>query len=395
MKKKSAGRPPTQIRNAPRSEFYEAVANVLRTARSNVYRAVNFAMVEAYWHVGRMIVEEEQEGRERAGYGEALIRNLSAELTAEFGTGFGPTNLSHFRRFYLAFPIFHTLCEKSLGDASDAQPAIRCTGFSELSWSHYRLLIRVEKPAAREWYMREAAEQNWSVRALERQIHSLYYERLLASRDNGPVVDEMGEKTAPLAPSPTDFLKDPYVLEFLGLRDNPAFRESDLEQAIIGKLQAFLLELGKGFAFVARQQRITTETKDFFVDLVFYNYLLKCFVLVDLKTGELTHQDIGQMDMYVRLYEDKVKGQDDNPTVGLILCTEKDHTVVKYSVLSESRQLFAARYQLYLPSEEELIKEIEREKAMIVSEREERYGTEEGCDCGVRARRATRKSQDL
>ena len=184
----------------------------------------------------------------------------------------------------------------------------------------------------------------------------------------------MREKTAALAPVPQDFIKDPYVLEFLGLKDNPGFRESDLEQAIIGKLQAFMLELGKGFAFVARQQRISTETRDFFVDLVFYNYILKCFVLVDLKAGELNHQDIGQMDMYVRLFEDTVKGGDDNPTVGLILCTDKDETVVKYSVLKENKQLFASKYKLYLPSAEELIEEIEREKAMIVRERGARYG---------------------
>jgi predicted nuclease of restriction endonuclease-like (RecB) superfamily len=222
--------------------------------------------------------------------------------------------------------------------------------------------------------MKEAADQNWSTRALERQINSLYYERLLMSHDKASLVDEMREMTIPLAPAPQDFIKDPYVLEFLGLQDRPGFRESDLEQAIIGKLQAFMLELGKGFAFVARQQRISTETKDFFLDLVFYNYILKCFVIIDLKTGELTHQDIGQMDMYVRLYEDRVKGEGDNPTVGIILCTEKDHTVVKYSVLNESRQLFASKYRLYLPSEEALRAEIEREREMVVKERLERYG---------------------
>jgi len=369
-------------------DFYEAVAGVLRNARSNVYRAVNFAMVEAYWNVGRMIVEEEQQGKGRAEYGAFLIRDLSTRLTEEFGKGFDERELRRMRQFYATYPptsdptIRGTPCPESAEGCPPGLPpqsvTIRHTLCGELSWSHYRLLIRVEKPAAREWYMNEAAEQNWSVRALERQINSLYYERLLASRAKPPVVEEMREKTAPLAPTPRDFIKDPYVLEFLGLQDSPVFRESDLEQAIIGKLQTFMLELGKGFAFVARQQRISTDTKDFFVDLVFYNYLLKCFVLVDLKTGELTHQDIGQMDMYVRLYEDTVKGPDDNPTVGIILCTEKDHTVVKYSVLSESRQLFAAKYKLYLPTEEELIEEIEREKALIIREREERYGVECG-----------------
>ena len=243
-----------------------------------------------------------------------------------------------------------------------------------MAWTHYRLLIRVDKPDARTWYLKEAADQNWSTRALERQINSLYYERLLLSRDHVPVIEEMQAKTAPFTPTPKDLIKDPYVLEFLGIPDAHKFREADLEQAIIDKLQAFMLELGKGFAFVARQQRISTETRDFFIDLVFYNYILKCFVLVDLKTGELTHQDIGQMDMYVRLFEDTVKGADDNPTVGLILCTERDHTVVKYSVLSESKQLFASKYRLYLPSEEELRAEIERERGLAVREQEARYG---------------------
>jgi predicted nuclease of restriction endonuclease-like (RecB) superfamily len=317
-----------------------------------------------------MIVEEEQQGQKRADYGKTLIQALSERLTSEFGAGFGATNLAYFRRFYLTFPIFHTVCEKS----ADAKSGKGATPWHLLTWSHFKLLLRVEKPEARDYYAREAAEQNWSVRALERQINSLYFERMKMSRDNKPVIKEMQEKTSFLASKPRDFIKDPYVLEFLGLKDNPDFRESDLEQAIIGKLQAFMLELGKGFAFVARQQRISTETKDFFIDLVFYNYLLKCFVLIDLKTGELAHQDIGQMDMYVRLYEDKYKSKDDNPTIGIILCTDKDETVVKYSVLKENKQLFASKYKLYLPTEKELIEEIEREKAMIVRERGERYG---------------------
>jgi predicted nuclease of restriction endonuclease-like (RecB) superfamily len=375
-KKKSPEKSSDQILRAVRGEFYKSIADVLHTARSNAYRAVNFVMVEAYWNVGRMIVEEEQQGKERAGYGEALIRSLSEQLTLDFGKGFGVSNLFAFRQFYLAFPIFRTPCGISAGGdrVPENQPAILDSLRPELSWSHYRLLIRVEKQEARTWYMKEAANQNWSVRALERQINSLYYERLLASRGKKAVVEEMQDKTAPLAPTPEDFIKNPYVLEFLGLEDNPDFRESELEQAIVGKLQSFLLELGKGFAFVARQQRISTETRDFFIDLVFYNYILKCFVLVDLKTGELTHQDIGQMDMYVRIYEDTMKGADDNPTVGIILCTDKDQTVVKYSVLNDSRQLFASKYQLYLPTEEELRKELERERALVVMEQEARYG---------------------
>ena len=338
-----------------RTDFYKSIAEVLRAARTNAYQVVNFAMVEAYWNIGRMIVEEEQQGKERAEYGAALLKTLSIRLTGEFGAGFSEQSLRNMRQFFFSFSI---------------RSALR----SELTWTHYKTLIRVENEAARAYYATEAADQNWTVSALERQINSPYYERLLLSRDRAPVIEEMQAKTASLAPTPKDFIKDPYVLEFLGIPDAHKFREADLEQAIIDKLQGFMLELGKGFAFVARQQRISTETRDFFIDLVFYNYILKCFILVDLKTGELAHQDIGQMDMYVRLFEDTVKGADDNPTVGLILCTEKDHTVVKYSVLSESNQLFASKYRLYLPSEEELRAEIERERGLAVREQEARYG---------------------
>lgn len=334
---------------AIRSEFYRNISEILQTARQNAYRAVNFVMVEAYWNIGRLIIEEEQQGKQRADYGTHLIRNLSVKLNADFGKGFSEQSLWNMRLFYLKFPILSALRR-------------------ELTWTHYKMLLRVENKNALSYYIQEAAEQNWSVRALERQINSLYYERLLMSRKKTQVVKEMKEKTAPLAPAPQDFIKDPYVLEFLGMPDVTQFRESDLEQAIIGKLREFILELGKGFAFVARQQRISTETSEFYIDLVFYNYLLKCFVLIDLKTGKLKHQDIGQMDMYVRLYEDKVKGADDNPTIGIILCTEKDHTVVKYSVLNENRRLFASKYKLYLPTEEELAREVEREKALLTRE---------------------------
>jgi len=337
------------------NDFYRSIAELLRTARTRVYRAVNFTMVEAYWNVGRMIVEEEQRGEKRAEYGANLIKDLSIRLVSEFGKGYSEPSLWNMRQFYQRFPILSTLRR-------------------ELTWSHYKSLIRIGNEPARSWYLKEAAEQNWSVRALQRQINSLYYERLLMSRNEESVIKEMRQKTEPLAPTPQDFIKDPYVLEFLGIPDPYKFHEAELEQAIIGKLQAFMLELGRGFAFVGRQYRISTQTKEFYIDLVFYNYLLKCFVLIDLKTNELTHKDIGQMDMYVRLFEDTVKGKDDNPTVGLILCAEKDQTIVKYSVLEESRQLFAARYQLYLPSEQELIEEIEREKFNVIREAAATYG---------------------
>jgi len=381
-------------------EFYREIAETLKTARTRAYRAIDSLMVEAYWNVGRRIVEEEQQGKERAGYGTSLLRHLSIRLTEEFGTGFGERNLRNFRQFYLCFPIRNalraespnpdstgvsddfplrnTLCSESEKGRPESDSSIRGAACPELSWTHYRLLIRVENEAARQWYATEAAEQNWSSRALARQIHSLYYERLLSSKDKQPVIEEMREKTAPLAPSPRDFIRDPVVLEFLDIpAGTPGLRESRLEQAIIDKLRQFLLELGSGFAFVARQQRVRTETKDFFIDLVFYHYILKCFVLIDLKMGELSHADIGQMDMYVRLYEDSYKGKDDNPTVGLILCTEKDQTVVKYSILHESRQLFASRYQLHLPSEEELRRELERERDQILREDARAYGERE------------------
>jgi predicted nuclease of restriction endonuclease-like (RecB) superfamily len=339
-----------------RAGFYKEVAAVLRSARARAYRAVNFAMVEAYWNVGRLIVEEEQRGKARAEYAAFVIPNLSRRLTNELGPGFGEANLKNFRQFYLAFPrvergeIGYTLC-------------------SELTWSHYRVLMRVADPHARAWYFQEAVKQGWVVRSLERQIHTFAFHRSSKSARRSRVPSASREQTRSAAPEPRDFIKDPYVLEFLEVKESSSFRESELEQAIISQLQAFMLELGKGFAFVGRQFRVSTDTKHFFIDLVFYNYILKCFVLMDLKTGDLTHQDIGQMDMYVRLFEDTVRGGDDNPTVGLILCSEKDKSLVKYSVLNESRQLFASKYQPYMPSETELRDELVRERALVVPDR--------------------------
>ncbi len=322
--------------------LYQSVKNILQTARDNAYRQVNFIMVEAYWNIGKQIVEEEQNGKDRAEYGSYLIKELSSRLTSEFGKGFTASNLKMMRQFYLAFPIGHTLCD-------------------QLSWSHYRLIMRLDNPQARLWYMEESAKANWSVRALERQIGTFYYERIISSKDKQPVAAEATNNTKDLQLTPKDIIKDPYVLEFLDLKQNNAFYESDLESALIEKIQEFLLELGRGFAFVARQKRVKTETSDFYIDLVFYNYILKCFVLIDLKSGKLTHQDVGQMDMYVRMYNDMEKAENDNPTIGIILCTDKDNTVVKYSVLNENENLFVSKYQLYLPTEEELKREIERD----------------------------------
>lgn len=329
--------------------LYQTIRSVILSAKTRVATVVNTTIVETYWQIGKYIVEEEQQGKERADYGKHLISDLAEKLSVEFGSGYDKTNLWNMKKFYLAFPILD---------------AVR----QELTWTHYRQLLRVENEKARQFYINETIENGWSTRALNRQINSLYYERLLSSNERKAVVTEMKEKTKGLRPD--EVLKDPYVLEFLQLKDNNRYLESELEEALINKLNAFLLELGKGFAFVARQKRISTETKHFYVDLVFYNYLLKCFVLIDLKVKELSHEDIGQMDMYVRLYEDKYKSADDNPTIGLILCTHKDHTIVKYSVLNDNKQLFASKYMLYLPTEEELKAELEREKLSINNDKE-------------------------
>ena len=344
-------------------------------------------MVQAYWQVGRLILEDEQEGRKRAAYGEAVLEDLSRRLTAEYGRGYTVSNLRWMRRFHEAFPahlvgqhpgcgqIQHALRAESsrqvgirhaLRDESGpaGSPMLR----PELTWTHYRLLVGVSDPDARAWYMNEAADQHWSTRQLERQISVLYYERLISSHDKASVRAEAAGKMAEITPE--QFIRDPYVLEFLGLKEYPALRESVVEQAIIDNLQAFLLELGKGFSFVARQKRMRFDDEDFYVDLVFYNYLLKCFVLVDLKIGKLTHQDIGQMDSYVRVFDAHVRPEGDNPTIGLILCSKKNEAIARYSILAESRQIFAAKYLAYLPTEEELQRELLRERQRIEANRQ-------------------------
>lgn len=341
------------------NKLYSSIRQIIENARSNVYRAVNSAMVDAYWHIGKLLVDEEQQGKQRAEYGKQLIQDISRKLTAEFGKGFSAQNLWNMRQFYQKFSSMRR--ELQVEEGAEILSALR----RELSWTHYKVLLRVEKPEACVWYMHEAADQNWAARALERQINSLYHDRLLLSKDKKSVQREAEQKTSALQTKPEDVMKNPYVLEFLNIKDRNHYRESELEQVIIDKIQEFLLELGKGFAFVARQKRISTETREFFIDLVFYNYRLKCFVLIDLKSGELTHQDVGQMDMYVRMFDDLQRGEDDNSTVGLILCTDKDKTIVKYSVLHDCKQLFASRYMLYLPTEEELQCELERERRLI------------------------------
>lgn len=332
--------------NAITGSFFNEIKEILAKARSKAYSAVNSAMVEAYWLIGQRIVVEEQKGKERAEYGKGLLKALANEINREFGKGFDERELRRIRQFYLTFPIRDTL-----------RP--------ELSWSHYRLLIRLTNENARTYYLNEAAKENWSIRTLERNTGTLYFERLMSSQVKQPVIEEMKAKTTEFQQDNLEFIKNPYVLEFLQLPSNASYKESQLENALLDNLQKFLLELGKGFAFVARQRLVRTETRDFFIDLVFYNYFLKCFVLIDLKTTRLTHEDVGQLDMYVRMFDDLQKLETDNPTIGIILCTETDQTIAKYSVLNQSKQLFATKYMPYLPTEAELIAEIEREKRML------------------------------
>jgi len=328
---------------------------LIQDARKQILRSADVIQVQTCWEIGRHIVEFEQGGSDRAQYGKQLLPALAATLTEEFGKGFDVTNLRHMRGFYMAFPI---------------RDALR----RELSWTHYRTLLRADDAKARLWYMNESADQGWSTRALERQIGTLYYERLLASSDRREVEQEAASNIASLQQNPREFVRDPVMLEFLGLPGTGKLLESNLEQALLDNLQAFLLELGKGFAFVARQLRISTESKDFYIDMVFYNYLLKCFVLFDLKSGELSHKDIGQMDMYVRMVDALKRAPDDNPTVGIILCTHKDASVVRYSVLHENEHLFASKYKLILPSEEELRAELDRERISL-EERQKHLGS--------------------
>ena len=337
-------------------QIYERIRTILSEARTRAYRAINTAMVAAYWEIGRVIVEQEQQGRERAEYGRALLKELSNRLKSEFGKGFDPSHLAKMRAFYLLWPILDAL-----------RP--------ELSWTHYRLLLRVENPEARTFYAAEAVTARWSTRELERQIDSLLFERLALSRDREGVL-ALAEKGHEIE-LPGDLIKDPYVLEFTGLPQNERFLESDLEEALIDKLREFLLELGKGFAFMARQQRITLGGQHFWIDLVFYNRLTRSFVLIDLKTGPLTHQDLGQMQMYVHYYQREVATPDENSPIGIVLCTDKNEAVVRYTLPEDNQQIFASRYKLYLPSETELAAELQRERQAIEMENRLRDMTDE------------------
>ena len=355
--------------------------SIVSKARSKAFAAVNYSLVERNWRIGQRIVEQEQNGASRAEYGKHVIEVASAALTEEFGKGFSYTNIANYKRFYLTFSdlqILQTLSEEfkkqkhqTLSDESSLLPQKGQTPPAQselrlLPWSHYERLIRVEDKKAREWYAKEAFEQGWSYRTLNRNINTLYYERLLMSTKKQPVVDEMQDKTKAYQQDKLEYIKSPVVLEFLGLPEDTSLAESNLETAIINNLEKFLMEMGKGYALVARQQHIRTEENDYYIDLVFYNYLIKSFILVDLKVNRITYQDVGQMDMYLQMYDKMKKGPDDNPTIGIILCTETDSDVARYSTLAKNDQMFAAKYKLYLPDKEDLRREIERQKELYL-----------------------------
>lgn len=323
------------------------IRRIIDESRYAAFGAVNSIAVQTYWNIGKKIVEEEQHGQDRADYGKRLIRQLSDELTKEYGNAFSKRNLDYYRKFYICF--------------RDYEIVNACV--HNLTWTHFRRVLAVASQESREWYIREASEQQWSTRELDRNISTQYYERLLSNQRKGlPLSKTVSEKADPL-----EYIKSPVVAEFLGFHNNSDYNESQLEQALIDNLEKFIMELGKGFAFVERQKHIVTETGDFYIDLVFYNYRMKCFVLFELKTHKLSHQDIGQIDMYVRMYDDTVKDENDNPTVGVLLCTDTDSTIAKYSVLNDNDRLFAAKYMAFMPTQEELQQEIERQKQFFIS----------------------------
>ena len=333
------------------------MCGIIESSQKAAYQAVNIALVQRNWLLGYRIAEEELGGQERSEYGLQVIKKLSKELTNRYGKGYDKGTLYRCLKFYKMFPeIVATLGQQS--------------GVI-LSWSHYRILLQVEDKEARDWYEKEAAEQTWSVRTLQRNISSQYYYRMLGTQKKELVESEMKELTAPYQNDKLEFIKNPVVAEFLGFSQNTDFTESDLEKSILSNLQKFLMELGKGYAFVARQQHIHTEKQDYYIDLVFYNYILKCFVLIDLKTEKITHQDVGQMDMYIRMYDELKRSEGDNPTMGIVLCSDTDEDIARYSVMHGNEQLFASKYKLYLPTEEELREEIETQKTMFYLQQQE------------------------
>lgn len=329
------------------NNLYENIRNEVTKARQKVYAAVNFAMVETYWNIGKQIYEAQGEN-DRAEYGSGLLKSLSDRLTEEFGKGFTVTNLKYMRQFYIAFPNRHALSD-------------------QLSWTHYRMLLKVEDENTRKFYLEECEKSNWSTRQLERQINSFYYQRLLSSQDQDSVRNEIQNLEKGI--DVKDIIRDPYVLEFLGLEQTPNLYEKDIEQGLINHLQKFLLELGRGFSFVARQKRISFNGEHYYIDLVFYNYILKCFVIIDLKVGKLTHQDLGQMQMYVNYYTRELMNEGDNLPIGIVLCADKSDSVVKYTLPEGNNQIYASKYKLYMPTEEELRRELAKEQEILEIEK--------------------------
>ena len=337
------------------TDIFHDVRLIVEQTRKHAYQAVNVAMIQRNWLLGKRIADEELKGENRAEYGKEIVINLAEYLTSEYGKGFTKSNLYQFVQFYKFFPnIFHAVSGKSI----------------LLTWTHYRTLLRVTDEQAREWYLQEAINEGWSVRTLDRNIASQYYYRLLQSQNKQPVVDEMKRLTSEFQKDRLEFIKNPLVAEFLGFAPNSDFSESKLEASIITHIQKFVMELGKGYAFVARQQHIHTDLGDYYIDLVFYNYILKCFLLIDLKTAKISHQDVGQMDMYVRMYDKLKRTEGDNPTIGLILCAETSEDMARYSVLQDNDRLFQAKYLTYLPSVEQLKQEIEQQKLIFQLQQE-------------------------
>ena len=331
-------------------EFVSDVRQIIDNGRQQAFTAANAISLATYWNIGRRIVEEEQKGSIRAEYGSRLIAGLAEDLRQEYGPSYNKRNLEYFRKFYLLFNEFQIVNEL----------------VHNLTWTHIRRLLSVTSPEARLWYMTQASKDMWSTTTLDRNICSQYYERRLADQRKRPN-EVLPIAKAPFNESdPLEYIKNPTVAEFMGFKRDSRFSESELEQALIDNLEKFILELGRGFAFVERQQHITTDLDDFYIDLVFYNFRMKRFVIFELKTHRMTHGDVGQLDMYVRMYDDLMKGPDDNPTIGVLLCTDTDSTIAKYSVLNDSNQLFAAKFMTYMPTEEELRQEIERQKQFFL-----------------------------
>ena len=362
--------------NADDAQFISDIKAIVYTAKQKAYQAADIYQVVSNWLVGRRIVEQEQHGQERAQYGKHIVELASETLTAEFGKGYSIVNIKSFRKFYLTFSdllIGQTPSAQSenglpiKGQTVSAELELSKMLPSNLSWSHYERLMRIKNEDERDWYMREAAEENWGVRTLNRNIGSQYYYRLLQTPESkrGEVIDEMQRLTADYQKDRHKFLRNPVVAEFLGFSQDAAYSETNLESAIIDHLQKFILELGKGFAFVARQQRIKTDMGEYYIDLVFYNYILKCFLLIDLKSSQISYEDVGQMDMYIRMYDELKCSEGDNPTIGLLLCSETSKDLARYSILKDSKQLYAAKYLTCLPTKEELTAEIERQKEIF------------------------------